>query len=92
MKKFNILDVTETYIYKLLCLGHKMVHYCFSLPLYLQNVYKYKRNLNLRNKNNFNVPFHRMKVTKNRLDYRIPLAWNKLPPDIQNISKFKSFI
>ena len=50
MKKFKIFNVTETYNYKLLCLGHKVKYNHRELPMFLQNIYKHKKILILETK------------------------------------------
>ena len=92
MKQFNILDVTDTYIYKLLCIGHKMIYNNLSLPDFLHNMYQCKMNLNLRNNTDFIIPFHRITIAQNSLDYRIPWVWNKLPPELKRITQYNSFV
>ena len=92
MKRYNLLKVTETYIFKLLCIGHKMVYNHTSLPQYLQNVYKNKENIKLRNNKDFIVPFHRLAIAQNSLDYKISKMWSKLPIEIKNISRYNSFV
>lgn len=92
MKKHNLLDVTDTYVYKLLCIGHKMIYNRCTLPQYLQNVYKNKENLHLRNKTDFIVPFYRLAITQNSIDYKIAVTWNKLPSEIKNISRYSLFV
>ena len=91
MKKYGLLDVTEVYKYKLLCTGHKMVHNRHALPQYLQNVYQNKEDLNLRNKANFIVPFHRLTITQNSIDYKVAHVWNKLPIEIKTITRHNLF-
>ena len=63
-----------------------------SLPVFFQEFYKNKDNLNLRNKKDFIIPFHRTRISQRSVDYAIPHVWNKLPDNIKKISKYKSFI
>ena len=43
-KTYKILDVTITFIRKLLCFGLKMVYNHLSLPQHLQDIYENKDN------------------------------------------------
>lgn len=92
MKEKNILNISESFELKLLCLGHKMKYDNQSLPVFFQDFYKNKDKLNLRNKKDFIIPFRRTRISQRSVDYTISHVWNKLPDNIKNISKYKSFI
>ena len=91
MKKYNILNISDYYKLKLLCLGHKMKYDNLNLPVFFQKYYKNKRTLNIRNNNDFIIPFHRLRTSQRSVDYAIPREWNNLPEHIKNIPNYKRF-
>ena len=91
MKRHKILDIDDSYKLKLLCLGHKMKYDNLNLPAFFQKIYKNKNVLNLRNKNDFIVAYHRLRISQRNTDYVIPREWNKLPDIIKNIPSYKHF-
>ena len=63
-----------------------------NLPAFFQKIYKNKNVLNLRNKNDFIVAYHRLRISQRNTDYVIPREWNRLPDAIKNIPSYKHFI
>ena len=91
MKKHRLMNIDDIYKYKLLCLGYKMKYEPQSLPQFLQGIYKTKELLSLRNKSDFIIPFHRIKMAQNCVDFKVAKTWNKLPKEIKEITKFSMF-
>ena len=91
-RKKNILNISESFEWKLLCFGHKMKYDNQSLPVFFEDFYKNKDKLNLRNKKDFIIPFRRTRISQRSVDYTISHVWNKLLANIKNMSKYKSFI
>ena len=92
MIEHGLLDVSDTYIYKILCIGHKMVYNPFSLPIFLRSIYRNKIDSNLRNNKDFIVPYHRLTIGQNSLDHRVAVVWNKLPKEIKDITRYSLFV
>ena len=91
MKENGLLPLSKIYLFKLLSLGHTIIHNSAALPEYFKDKYKTKIYLTLRNRCDFLVPFYRTTIGQRRLDYRLAIEWNKLPTDIKSINKNKSF-
>ena len=76
---------------KLLILGHTMKYRNHRQPNFLQNKYQSKTNLNLRNKNDFTVHFHRTSISQRSIDYIVASEWNIIPSWLKCIPSLKRF-
>jgi len=91
MKRYKILNISQLFSMKLLTLGHTMKYRNRILPHFLQNTYQSKTNLNLRNKNDFIVNFHRTSISQRSIDYIVGAEWNMIPPWLKCIPSLKKF-
>ena len=88
----KVLSLPHTYNLKLLKLGHKMIFSKHSVPLFLQNTYTAKTNLNLRNKDNFITPYFRTSTGQRSIRYSVAQLWNKIPSSLKLNSNEKQFL
>ena len=91
MNDNNILDVNGIYKFKLLTLGHKLIYNSYSLPEFLKHQYKSSEHLNIRNKDDYNVPYYRTSTGQKCIDFRLCEFWNNLPRSVKDIANFKLF-
>ena len=88
----NVLSLPNTYNHKVLKFGHKMIFSKHSVPLFMQNAYRAKTNLNLRDKDNFITPYYRTSTGQRSIRYSVAQLWNKLPSSLKLESNERRFL
>ena len=81
----QLLKVTDIYKLDLMVLFYNMINNNFLSEIEFK---KYSNSYKLININDYRAPFPRTNALKMQLDYRMPLIWNDIPPEIrQKVSK-----